>query len=358
MALGSIFVAYVYKPERRLRLAFIIAVNFLLGSFSLGSQLALAAVAGGETTVGNATEFRQAVYGKPLLFRDSDQGDSRLQPGSPAGNIGADAYRDSDGTRSARPGSVRIAGVVLKWLRGDKAANFHRVEPLVREAAAHGAQIVCTTECFLDGYAIADKSIPLEQYRALGEAIPEGAYFRKLADLAKELKIFLIAGMLEADAERRFNTAVIISPSGELIGKYHKQHLEHELVRNTAGHDSSVVEMLYGKLGVMICADRRLPDVVKGFSERGADFLICPSGGMFGPKNNDPIVQARSKENGKYIVFVHPAEFLVTGPDGTIVERTLLGNKLLIPPDQIGTAADTQRVCYFDLPLAPAKSPK
>ena len=164
--------------------------------------------------------------------------------------------------------------------------------------------------------------------------------------------------MLEAEGEHRFNTAAIISPSGELIGKYHKQHLEHEAVRNTAGNESSVFEIPYGKLGVMICADRRLPEVVKGFCERGADFLICPSGGMFGPKSNDPIVQARSKENGKYIVFVHPAEFLVTGPDGTIAEQTLLGNQLLISPEQIGTAADTQRVCYFDLPLSPAESPK
>jgi predicted amidohydrolase len=247
--------------------------------------------------------------------------------------------------------TVRIAGIVLKWLRGDKEANYRRIEPLLREAAARGAQIVCTTECFLDGYAIADKSIPLEQYRALGEPIPQGVFFRKLASLAKELRIFLIAGMLEADGEQRYNTAAIINPRGELVGKYHKRQLEHEAVRNTAGKESPVFETPFGQLGVMICADRRFPDVVKVFCERGADFLICPSGGMFGPKSNDPILQARSKENGKYIVFVHPAEFLVTGPDGTVLERTILGDRLLITPDRMGTAVDSQRVCYFDVPL-------
>src|SRR5438477_13126763 len=102
---------------------------------------------------------------------------------------------------AARPQTIRVAGIVLKWLRGDKEANYRRIEPLIREAAAHGAQIVCTTECFLDGYAIADKSIPLEQYRALGERIPEGEYYQKLSALAKELKILLIAGMLETDGE-------------------------------------------------------------------------------------------------------------------------------------------------------------
>src|SRR5262245_43219664 len=219
--------------------------------------------------------------------------------------------------------TVRVAGIVLKWLRGDKEANYRRAEPLIREAAAGGAKIVCTTECFLDGYAIADKSIPLDVYRALGEPIPDGPYYRRLAKLAEELRIYLVAGMLEARGDDRYNTAVVIGPDGKLIGTYHKQHLEHEAVRNTAGDASSVFPTAYGKVGVMICADRRLPDVVQGFRGRGVDILLCPSGGMFGPKDNDPILQARSRETGKHIVFVHPAEFLVTAPDGSIARRTV-----------------------------------
>jgi hypothetical protein len=61
--------------------------------------------------------------------------------------------------------------------------------PPYRAAAAGGAQIVVTTECFLDGYAIADKSIPLDEYRSLGEPIPAGPHFRRLAALADELNI-------------------------------------------------------------------------------------------------------------------------------------------------------------------------
>src|SRR5262249_35129705 len=74
--------------------------------------------------------------------------------------------------------------------------------------------------------------------------------------------------------------------------------------------------------------------IVGGICSRGADFLICPSGGMFGPKSNDPIVQARSRENKIPIVFVHPAEFLVTGSDGSILARTILGDRLLIDRGQ------------------------
>jgi predicted amidohydrolase len=274
----------------------------------------------------------------------------------PSGGLPAEA-QSAPGPAQTTPAAatsgptVRVAGIVLKWLRTDKEANYQRVEPLLREAAAKGAHIVCTTECFLDGYAIADKSIPLEDYRALGEPIPAGKYYQRLAALAAELKVHLVAGMLEADGADRYNTAVFIAPDGKLIGKYRKQKLGHEAVRNTAGTTSTVFETPFSRIGLMICADRTDPAIVRRFGENKANFLLCPSGGMFGPKTNDPIVQARSKENGIYIVFVHPAEFLVTGPDGSILERTILGDSLLITRDQVGTAKDSQRVFYYDLPV-------
>lgn len=256
---------------------------------------------------------------------------------------------------SRRADRVRIAGIVLKWIRTDKEANFRRAEALIREAASGGAEIVCTTECFLDGYAIADKSIPLDAYRKLGEPIPEGKYFKRLAALARELKIHLIAGMLEADGEARYNTAVLISPEGELLGKYRKQHLEHELVRNRPGTSSPVFQTPFGRVGLLICADRRLPEIANRMKQAGAELLICPSGGMFGAKSNDWILQARSRETGLPIVFVHPAEFLVTGPDGSVVQQTVLGNVLLVPPADAGTAKDANRVFYVDLAYTPGK---
>jgi predicted amidohydrolase len=265
---------------------------------------------------------------------------------------GAAAARGAD-EREASPKRVRVAGIVLKWVRGDKEANFRRLEPLLREAAGKGAQIICTTECFLDGYAIADKSIPLEEYRQLGEPIPDGPRYQRLAELARELKVHLVAGMAEADGAARYNTAVLIGPDGKLVGKYRKQKLGHENDRNTAGQRSSVFATPYGKIGLMICADRTEPAIVQGICAKGADFLICPSGGMFGPKTNDPIVQARSKENQVPIVFVHPAEFLVTGTDGAVLDRTIVGDNLLVTKDEVDGDKDVKRVFYFDLPLKP-----
>jgi predicted amidohydrolase len=291
----------------------------------------------------------------PWMGGGSQAGDFFLGLGGPrqscTSSTGAILKVRAASASAAKPQTVRVAGIVLKWLPTEKEANFRRIVPLIREAAARGAKIVCTTECFLDGYAIADKSIPLETYRALGEPIPHGPFCRKLCTLAAELKICLVAGMLEADGDARYNTAAIIGPDGKLVGKYRKQQLEHEAVRNTPGKESPVFATSLAKIGVIICADRRFPEVVKPICERGAEVLLCPSGGMFGPKSNDPILQNRSRENRKYIVFVHPAEFLVTGPDGAILQRAIVGDKLAISRGEVGTRADGKKVFYFDLPL-------
>jgi len=249
------------------------------------------------------------------------------------------------------PATLHVAGIVLKWIRADKEANYRRIEPLIREAAEHGAQLVVTTECFLDGYSAEDRTISEENYRALAEPIPGGPYFQRLAVLARELKIYLVAGILETDGKDRFNTAVLIGPDGTLLGKYHKQRMDEERARNTPGKVSTVHDTPFGKMGILICADRRYPDVVRRFRENGAEFLICPSGGMFGSKKNDPMVQARSKENKISIVFVHPAEFLVTNSDGSIQMRNLVGDRLVIGKGQAGGPNDLNRIFYYDLPL-------
>ena len=57
---------------------------------------------------------------------------------------------------------------------------------------------------------------------------------------------------------------------------------------------------------------------------------------------------AAQRENGKYIVFVHPAEFLVTAPNGAIVQRVILGDELKLDDDEIGTVDDSSGVFYCD----------
>ena len=166
-----------------------------------------------------------------------------------------------------------------------------------------------------------------------------------------------MAGIHEAVGDKHYNTAVLIGPDGQLVGKYHKQHLRHEAVRNTAGNQSPVLKTAFGQVGLIICKDRGSAELVKRICDNGVNFLICPYGGAFGPRRNDPVVQDRSQENKTHIVFVHPAEFLVTDPDGKIRQREVLadpllrGNALIIEKKQTGGELDKKGIFYFNLSL-------
>ena len=272
------------------------------------------------------------------------------------GNSANTPQRSKDTSRQPLK-TVRIAGIVLKWVRGNPALNFARIEPMIREAAANGAEIVVTTECFLDGYAVRDKSISVEDYLAMGEAIPDGEYFRKFADLARELGIYLALGLHEDSGNTHYNTAALIDPNGELVGKYHKHRLGHEIDRHTAGTEFPVFETPHGTVGMMICADRGRRHIWQGLSDSGADFFFCLSGGSFGPVKNDSGMRMLTAEQDKYMFFVHPSEFLAIAPNGSVADVQMLGeatqggNAMLISEAEIGSARDQNKVCYFDLPV-------
>ena len=41
----------------------------------------------------------------------------------------------------------------------------------------------------------------------------------------------------------------------------------------------------------------------------------------------------------------------MTGSNGSILERTILGNRLLVGRDEVGAEKDVNTICYVDLPL-------
>jgi predicted amidohydrolase len=255
----------------------------------------------------------------------------------------------ADRSGSAPTGnSVRVAGIVLKWIPGDRAANYQRAERLIREAAGNGANIVSTAESFLDGYAVRDSSIGADEFRSLAEPIPNGSYMGRLRRLADELDIYLVAAISELAGDRVYNSAALIGPNGELIGTYRKKFLwGDEAEMYTAGTTFPTFDTRYGRVGIMICADRQQPAAIEELAANGAELVFVPAGGGYGAES-DEIMRQRSIEGKVPIVFVHPVEFLVTAADGSILTSELDGSSL---DDYDGIDAGV--VGYYDLPLDP-----
>src|SRR5579884_3610190 len=106
---------------------------------------------------------------------------------------------------------MKIAAVQMDIKILDKAANLARILQTFETAAQNGAQIVVFPECALTGYCFES----LEEARPLAEPVP-GASTQQIAQAAQRLHSTAIVGMLEADGDKIYNAAAVISPEGIL----------------------------------------------------------------------------------------------------------------------------------------------
>ena len=115
--------------------------------------------------------------------------------------------------------------LALPNVRGDKAKAVARMEQYTRDAAAQGAQIILCPEACLDGYSLHDGSYTREQALAFAEDAETGPSIRKLRALTSELQVHLCIGFPEREAGKLYNTAQLIGPAGQIVGKYRKTHV-------------------------------------------------------------------------------------------------------------------------------------
>ena len=222
---------------------------------------------------------------------------------------------------------VSISFVPKKW---DKAANAQKIELMIRQAAAKGAKLVVTPEGALEGYVVNDviyendmakKEILTKQFVDLAEPI-DGNYISRFYHLADELDIYLIIGYLEMDGSNIYNCAVIVGPDGARIGFYHKTHFWQGYDVNppgyTPGDSFPVYQMGAINFGMMICADRRFPEVARTLMLNGADLLVCPAYGSYGELNT-ALMRTRAFENQTFVVFSHPNHSLIIDSDGNLL---------------------------------------
>ncbi len=242
--------------------------------------------------------------------------------------IKLDKYQNSEQTIS----HIRIASASVVPKKWDKAANWKRIEHLVKEAALEGdAKVVVTPEGALDGYVINEvnatsgksKEALIEKFIQLAEPL-DGPYIKKACDLSDELNIYLVLGFLELDGETTYNTCVLIDPDGDIIGKYSKTHFAQGYTINPScyvpGEQYPVFQTPFGKVGMMICYDRQLPEPARILSLKGAQILFVPSYGSYTDKDgwNTVLLRTRAYENQVPLVFSHPFQSLLLDEDGDL----------------------------------------
>jgi N-carbamoylputrescine amidase len=218
--------------------------------------------------------------------------------------------------------SFLMAAVSVTPKEWDKEANYSTFERFAREGAAHGAKLIVSPEGFLEGYVGNEKKNPeatRERYLAIGEPI-DGPIMMRIRALARELDVYLSIGFAERRGEQMFNSTAVIDPKGEIALLYSKSHTAHDEPFNTKGVEFPVAATALGRIGSLICYDRRLPETARVLAVKGAQLLLVPAWGT-NNEMNDALMRTRAFENSVWVAFVHPKRALIIDPRGNVVAQ-------------------------------------
>ena len=210
-------------------------------------------------------------------------------------------------------------GLVQMSTTSDPDKNLQHAIDKVHQAAARGAQIVCLPELFQTQYFCQREDAALFD---LAEPIP-GPVTNRLAALAKQLRIVLIASLFEKRAPGVYhNTAAIFDADGSLRGLYRKMHipddpLYYEKFYFTPG-DLGYPRLRYhrrprGHAGLLgpVVSRRRAPDRAAGRPDPVLSHghrLASGGESEFGQSQHDAwrtIQRAHAIANGVYVAVVN-----------------------------------------------------
>ena len=171
-------------------------------------------------------------------------------------------------------------GIVQMSCAPEPEQNLERAIAHIREAAKQGAQLICLPELFLTQYFCQREDAALFD---LAEAIP-GPTTRRLGDVARELKLTIIASLFERRTPGLYhNTAAIIDTGGKVDGVYRKMHipddpLYHEKFYFAPGDlGFKAFEADFGKFGTLVCWDQWYPEAARLTAAQGANVLFYPT---------------------------------------------------------------------------------
>jgi len=262
----------------------------------------------------------------------------------------------------ALPDRFLMAAISVEPQAWDKASNYQKLERFAREAAAKGARLIVTPEGFLEGYVGNENKNPevtAERYAAIAEPL-DGPYVKRVRALARELEVHLMLGFAEKRDGKIFNSAVLFDPSGEVALHYSKSHTAHDEPFNTKGTAFPVAKTGLGRLGALICYDRRLPETARVLAIGGAQLILVPAWGSY-TELNDALMRTRAFENGVWVAFVHPHRVLLIDPRGKVVaqnstedDEVVIGEIVLDERVGAGPVRDRRPEIYDGLLAPPA----
>ena len=239
----------------------------------------------------------------------------------------------------------------------DFDANENTIFRFVEKASEAGVQALCFPETQTVGYrvdiATPDTPVPVEKLKNLHE---------ELARRCGELGMACILGTeIPNGEEKPFNSVVIISESGEMIGTHHKTKLTPlDAIAYSPGEGFEVFEFFGIKTGVVICFEGfRFPETTRELVRQGAELVFHPQNNTTRPNDwkipvHHSMIVTRAAENTIWFAScntcLNPHQnclSLIVAPDGQIVAQSEFRQEQLVVAD-IDIDQATRAMFNFD----------
>ncbi len=198
---------------------------------------------------------------------------------------------------------LKVGAVQTLAELGEPERNLARIAHHVRDLADQGAQVIALPEAMNAGYLFDDAA------HALGHGAPlDGEFVAGLIELADETGVVLGCGITEREADRLYNSAILLVPGDGVVATHRKLNLApHDRRWFTRGdRPAAVADTQFGRIGLFICFDSRLPWVARNLALAGADLLVnCAN--FFSEDKAMLHLPVRAAENGVPILAASKA---------------------------------------------------
>ncbi len=182
---------------------------------------------------------------------------------------------------------VRVAATQCAFTE-DLAENVARVEALVRQAAAAGAQVILPSELFEGPYFCREEKDAFFDLARPAEGHPTITRFQALA---RELGVVIPVSFFERDGHAHYNSLAMVDADGALLGIYRKSHIpdgpgyEEKFYFRPGNTGFKVWTTRFGKVGAGICWDQWYPECARVLMLMGAELLLYPTAIGTEPEN-------------------------------------------------------------------------
>lgn len=175
--------------------------------------------------------------------------------------------------------------------------NLERILHFLDRAVSDAAELMVLPEYCATGYPFKSRV----EIEGCAEKIPGGNATETMISYAKEKGTYLVAGMVEKERDKIYNTAILTGPKG-FVAKHRKTHLwddENALI-SKGDNEYRVYDLGPVRVGLMICYEWRFPEIARILSLKGAD-LICHPSNLLLPYCQTAM-QAAAIQSGVYII--------------------------------------------------------